>query len=157
MNVVTLKGTLVEAMQNNYDCFSPITLPSFDVSHSTSFVAQPAGVSQSQQSSAQPIEASTDFLQEQKRMLEMFEKKKKEETEKQARIEAQSKQIPNPITPPQPTLKATAQQQSQKSLLVTEDLYAQPNKLKSNKPSEDLLLLDSAPVSNTPSIFAGEK
>lgn len=153
-------NSLLNALESHYQSLEkgksvappskPMTLPTFDVSHSSSYM------SQTPQPSTTSPEPSNDFLKEQQRMLEMFEKKKREESIKQSQP---PQQIPAPLNPPQQTLKTTAQsyqpQPQQEQLTATEDLYAKPKKPSSNKPSDDLLLLNTAPSSNPSNLFAG--
>jgi len=136
-------SSLLEALDSHYQSLEkgrsisppnkPVTLPAFNVEQTTT--------------SSMPTSDNADFLKEQQKLLEMFELKKKEEREREQRIQQQANVIPSPLNPPSQPTRHTHQ---------TQDIYAQPQKqypapTSNDRPSDDLLMLSgsTATVNNT--------
>ena len=120
-----------------YCTFRPLTLAAFNGDSSVNAFSQPSALQQQQQTLQGNTKEENDYIMEQRKILETFEKKKQDGQI----IQQQRNVVPNPLSPP-------AGKQSV-SAFSTPQPVAQPTtngamSSTNSKPSDDLLMMGSS-------------
>eukprot|EP00111_Clytia_hemisphaerica_P024225 TCONS_00071377-protein len=146
-------GSLLEALEQHLTSLEkgksaapptkPLTLPAFSGDSSISAFSQPASATFQQ---PPPVQASnkeeSDYLTEQRKILEAFEKKK----QSQDVVVQQNNVVPNPLNPP----ASKQHQQSVKSPFAPSQPFAAPSQ-PAQQPTQQPTLNGSASTNNKPS------